>query len=408
MSHGFSSARFLSADRLATPNRSPVRRGDGADRLPVVGELVSLAGSRDEAPRDKANGRRMSAGLGPDPPAPRRRWRRDRLSLVVIAAVAVIGMLKIGYPVAMPALFAAVVILAAWPFHALLNRWLPMWLSYLLTMLALLALVLGFAWAVVVASSQTADVLGSRWPQIVQRFRPALQQVGIPDVPDGRTLKQHVGDIARIVAGSAYQVASYTGLIAILVALGLPETGRLRRTLDRAFGRSAEREMMDVAIETSRQMRRYFAVMLFTSILTGLASAGVALATGLDLPLVWGLLNFLLNFIPVIGNIVGIVPPVLYAVFQFGGVAMPLAVFAGFAALQVAISYFVYPVLQGRQLAISPVVIVLAMMFWSWMWGIAGALLAVPLTVAVVVICEQSPRTRWLADLITLRGGHGR
>ena len=339
---------------------------------------------------------------------PSRRRRRDRLPVITIATVAVIGALKLGYPVAMPALFAVVVILASWPLHALLKRWLPTWLSYVLTMLALLALVLGFAWAVVLASSQTVDVLGSRWPQIVDRFHPLLQQLGIAATPEATAITQHVGDIAKVVGASAYSVASYTGLIAILVALGFPEAGHLRRTLDRAFGESAEHEMMTIAIETSAQVRRYFAVMLVTSILTGLASAGVAFATGLELPLVWGLLNFLLNFIPVIGNIVGIIPPVLYAIVQFEGFTMPLVVLAGFAAIQIAISYFVYPVLQGRQLAISPVMVVLAMMFWSWMWGIAGALLAVPLTVVAIIVCEQSPHTRWLADLIALRGARER
>lgn len=343
-----------------------------------------------------------------DAPPRRRRWRHDRPSLIILATVAVIGALKMAYPVAMPALFAAVVMLAAWPLHAFLSRWLPTWLSYLVTMLALVALVIGFAWAVIVASSQTVNVLGNRWPEIIHRLTPVLHRLGISQMPNAETLKQHIGGIATAVGGSVYNIATYTGLIAILIALGFPEVRRLRRTLDDAFGRSTEREMMDIAVETSKQVRRYFAVMLFTSILTGLASAGIALATGLDLPLVWGLLNFLLNFIPVIGNIVGIVPPVLYALIEFHGFTMPLVVLAGFAALQLAISYFVYPVLQGRQLAISPVVIVLAMMFWSWMWGIAGALIAVPLTVAAVVVCGQSPRTRWLADLLTLRGRSGR
>ena len=125
------------------------------------------------------------------------------------------------------------------------------------------------------------------------------------------------------------------------------------------------------------------------------------MATGLDLALVWGLLNFLLNFVPVIGNIVGIVPPTMYASIQFGGWTMPLLVFAGFAALQIAISNFIYPWLQGRQLALSPLVIIIAMTFWSWVRGIAGALIAVPLTAATVIACDQFDRSRWLARLLS-------
>lgn len=113
------------------------------------------------------------------------------------------------------------------------------------------------------------------------------------------------------------------------------------------------------------------------------------------------MLNFLLNFVPVIGNIIGIIPPVLYAFMQFDGFTVPLIVLVGFVVLQVAISNFVYPILQGRQLSLSPLAIIIAMTFWSWIWGIAGALIAVPLTAGVVIICSHFQRTRWVARLLS-------
>jgi predicted PurR-regulated permease PerM len=126
-----------------------------------------------------------------------------------------------------------------------------------------------------------------------------------------------------------------------------------------------------------------------------------ALTVGLDLALVWGVLNFLLNFVPVVGNVIGIIPPSLYAIVQFQNLTMPLFVFFGFAVLQIAISNFVYPALQGRQLSLSPVAIIVALAFWSWLWGIAGALIAIPLTVAIVIISEHFPRTEWVARLLS-------
>jgi predicted PurR-regulated permease PerM len=117
--------------------------------------------------------------------------------------------------------------------------------------------------------------------------------------------------------------------------------------------------------------------------------------------LVWGILNFLLNFVPVIGNIVGIVPPVLFAFVQFGGWQMPALVLVGFVILQLSISNVVYPLLQGKQLSLSPLAIIVAMTFWSWVWGIAGALIAVPLTAAIVIICGQFDRSRWIGKLLS-------
>jgi AI-2 transport protein TqsA len=150
-----------------------------------------------------------------------------------------------------------------------------------------------------------------------------------------------------------------------------------------------------------RQIRRYLGTTLATIILTGVASSLWSWMTGLELVLVWGILNFLLNFVPVIGNIVGIVPPVLFAFIQFGGWQMPLLVFAGFVVLQMTISNVVYPILQGKQLSLSPLAIIVAMTFWSWVWGIAGALIAVPLTAAIVMICAQFDRSRWIAKLLS-------
>ena len=91
---------------------------------------------------------------------------------------------------------------------------------------------------------------------------------------------------------------------------------------------------------------------------------------------------------------------------------MPALVFVGFVVLQMTISNVVYPILQGKQLSLSPLAIIVAMTFWSWVWGIAGALIAVPLTAAVVIICGQFDRSRWIARLLSalgkIRGRRGR
>ena len=97
----------------------------------------------------------------------------------------------------------------------------------------------------------------------------------------------------------------------------------------------------------------------------------------------------------------GIVPPVLYAFVQFDGYLMPGIILLGFAVLQITISNFVYPILQGQRLSLSPLAIVISMAFWSWLWGIAGALIAIPLTAAAVIVCDNFARTRWFATLLS-------
>ena len=80
---------------------------------------------------------------------------------------------------------------------------------------------------------------------------------------------------------------------------------------------------------------------------------------------------------------------------------MSTIVFVGFVILQLTISNVVYPLLQGKQLSLSPLAIIIAMTFWSWVWGIGGALIAVPLTAAIVIICGQFDRSRWICKLLS-------
>ena len=118
-----------------------------------------------------------------------------------------------------------------------------------------------------------------------------------------------------------------------------------------------------------------------------------------------GVLNFLLNFIPIIGNMHGDCSPSLYAATQFQGFTMPLVVFLGFVVLQIAISNFIYPILTAddrlRRAPLSLSAVIIALTFWGWVWGIAGALIAIPLTAAIVIICQHFQSTEWIAQLLS-------
>lgn len=86
---------------------------------------------------------------------------------------------------------------------------------------------------------------------------------------------------------------------------------------------------------------------------------------------------------------------------QFPSSVLPIIIFVGFGTIQITVSNFIYPVLQGRSLSLSPVAVVVALSVWGWVWGIAGMLVAIPLTVAVIIVCEHFPTTRWIAILLS-------
>ena len=153
--------------------------------------------------------------------------------------------------------------------------------------------------------------------------------------------------------------------------------------------------------EIAGRVRRHMVALTITSALSGLITGLFTFAVGLELAPLWGLLTFLLNYIAILGPFVAIVPPTLYAVLQFDGLAQPLIVAAGVGIIQAVMGNFIDPKIEGRVLALSPVVVLLALVFWGWIWGVTGAFLAIPITAAIVIACENFPQTQWIATLAT-------
>lgn len=333
---------------------------------------------------------------------------RDRM-LAVITVLLVVAGLRASYAVTMPLAAAIVIVAAIWPIKPWLDRALPSKISYLGTILVLLLISVGFIGAVYFSVAQVVRALAEKQDQFNNLYG------SLTDWAAGWGFEGIVGQqgYARLInfgqtlLANAYTVFVYLGFIALLVVLGLPEVPALRLKLQGALSATDRRELIDTVDEIAGKIRQYVGVTALTSVITGVASALWAFTVGLELALVWGILNFLLNFIPLIGNIVGIIPPTLYAIVQFQSLTMSLIVFFGFAGLQIAISNVLYPALQGRSLSLSPVAIVMALAFWSWVWGIAGALIAVPLTSALVIICEHFRSTEWVARLLSSPGKAG-
>lgn len=327
---------------------------------------------------------------------------RNRL-LAVIAFILVVAALRRGYPVIMPLVVAVFIVAAAWPIKPWLERALPSTLSYAGTVFALFFILACIIAVVYFALAQIALTFGQNQEQfrdLYGTYETWMESRGLP-VLGGEGGYERLAAVAQIVFWQAYSFLAYLGFIAILVIMGLPEVPALATKFRDQLNAGENRELVDTVEQITEKFRRYIGMTVLTSLITGVASGAFSFAVGLDLALMWGLLNFLLNFIPVIGNIIGIIPPTLYALIQFGGWTMPIVVFAGFALLQITISNFIYPMLQGRGMAMPPVAIIVALLFWGWVWGIAGALLAVPLTAALIIVCQHFRSTQGFARLLS-------
>jgi predicted PurR-regulated permease PerM len=142
--------------------------------------------------------------------------------------------------------------------------------------------------------------------------------------------------------------------------------------------------------------------------LTGLMLAGVSgafmIAIGLDNALFWTIIIFLLSFIPIIGVTVGSVAPALFALLQFPTLWQAALVFGSIQVAALVVGNFIYPRMQADTQNIDPVATILALSLWTFLWGLPGAFLAVPLTLMLMMICAQFESTRWAAILLSNNG----
>jgi AI-2 transport protein TqsA len=148
-----------------------------------------------------------------------------------------------------------------------------------------------------------------------------------------------------------------------------------------------------------QEVQSYLALKTLVSLLTGVLVGTAAALLGVDFALLWGLLAFLLNFVPSIGSIIAAIPAVLIALLQLGpGTA---AVLAGcYLAVNVLLGNVVEPAILGRRLGLSTLVVILSLVFWGWVWGPVGMLLSLPLTLSAKIALERSEEFRWLAVLM--------
>jgi len=146
-------------------------------------------------------------------------------------------------------------------------------------------------------------------------------------------------------------------------------------------------------------VQKYMAIKTWISLATGAVIAVWLSVLGVDYPLLWGLLAFLFNYVPNIGSIIAAVPAVLLTFVQLGGGHAALAAL-GFLFANVVMGNVVEPRVMGRGLGLSTLVVFLSLVFWGWLLGLVGMLLAVPLTMTVKIALEGSDETRHIAVLL--------
>ncbi len=204
---------------------------------------------------------------------------------------------------------------------------------------------------------------------------------------------------AQAITGRVNTTLSFWLITLVYVILGLMEVDDLSRKAQALLAPEAARPLLSATADTARKFRKYMAVRTQMSLATGLLVGVFAWVTGLQFAAEWGVIAFALNYIPFIGPFVATLFPTLLAMAQFASWQAVLGVFACLNIIQFVIGSYVEPRVSGNVLSISPVVVLLAVFFWTFLWGLYGAFIGVPIAIAALTFCGHGSSTRWIADL---------
>jgi AI-2 transport protein TqsA len=253
-----------------------------------------------------------------------------------------------------------------------------------------------FSGQIVTASNNLAEKLKDYGvPNAQEKINEAVNNnlTNLQNIRFERILDFGTGVLGRVVGFFGGFV-----VILILIVFMLSEArmfGHRMEAISQARGPNLTR-----MLSATKDIQRFLAIKTAVSLLTGILAGVLCWLAGLDFYILWGILAFFLNFIPVIGSIVAGVPPTILALLV-AGVPNAILVAGGYLLINNFLGNFLEPILMGRRFGISTLVVVISVFFWGWLWGPVGMLLAVPLTMVLKVILESSDEFRWIGVAIS-------
>jgi AI-2 transport protein TqsA len=342
------------------------------------------------------------------PESKRNGWRAVNIYLLTAAAfVIVVAGMRASAGILVPFLLAVFVAVICAPlYQAMTRRHVPAALAILGIVLVMLAAVLVMAGVL----ERAINSISGRLPQYqaalfaqTDRLWQWLEAYGV-DVPDA-TLREYFDPqwllrYLGAIASTLGDVLIITFIIVIVAIFILLEGSALPDKIRRMDGLSFETwtRLRQIVAD----VRRYMFLKTMMSLLTGALIALWLLVRGIEFPILLGVLAFALNYIPTIGSIVAAIPGILLAFIEFGLGTAALTTLA-YIVINIGVSNGIEPRYLGNGLGLSPLVVILSVLFWGWVLGAMGMLIAVPLTMTVKIALESSDDTRWLAVLMSGR-----
>jgi AI-2 transport protein TqsA len=307
-----------------------------------------------------------------------------------------------------PVAFSLFVVAIVWPLQRALETRVPRLLALVVTLAVtlLVVTVLGYliVWAFgtvgrwLIENALRLQALYMQWTDWLEEHGILVTSLLVENFNASWLIRA-----VQEIGGRLHGLLTFVVIAFVFTALGLLEIDIAGRNIESLRNKEAARTILQASTQIADKFQRYMLVRSAMSVLTGLVVWAFALLAGLELATAWGVIAFVLNYIPFIGPLVATVFPTLFALVQFGSWQLAAIVFLGLNVIQFLIGSYLEPRIAGAALSVSPFLVLFAVFFWAFLWGLPGAFIGVPIVIAALTLCEQRESTRWIATLLSGR-----
>jgi AI-2 transport protein TqsA len=326
-----------------------------------------------------------------------------RVLITGASLVVVVAGLRAAGPILVQVLFSAFLsVLAVPPINWLQAKRVPDWLAVTIVFVGvigsfvLVSMLIGNS---IASFSNNLPEYEKRLVELTAGSLAWLEAQGIEVSTEALIAQIDAGqaaDLAGSMVAAIGSLLSNTVFVLLTTAFILAEAAGLPRKLQAALGDRGDVERFR---GITRDIQEYLSIKTNISLVTGLLAGVLCWAIGIDYAVLWGVIAFLLHYIPNFGSLIASIPPLLLGFVQFGWEGM-LAVMVGYIVINTIMGNIIEPRVTGKRLGLSSLVVFLSLVFWGWVWGPLGMFLSVPLTMLVKILLENSDDLRWVAVLL--------
>jgi predicted PurR-regulated permease PerM len=331
--------------------------------------------------------------------------------LGILCLLAALAALYVAQDIVLPVVLALVLKLLLQPLVSVLERIrVPKAAGALVALVVLLSIFVGVGVLVSSSAAHWASELPQTWPRLQEKFafikdpvehvQRTLERMGVQFGSPASLLSNPIGTVTAVFSGTGAVAARLLETLLVLFYLLVFGETFLRRLVELLPTFANKREAVEISLHVERDLSAYLLTIAVINAAVACATAGVMWLCDVPGSVLWGVMAFCLNFVPILGPFCGIILFVVVGLISTGAAWAALLPAALYFGIHVIEGEIVTPILLANRFTINPVAVILSLIFWYWMWGVPGAILAVPMLAIIKIVSDRLRTFRAFGHLL--------